>query len=152
MRTPTVKTRPSETTRYVKKIFNKSSFAADLESFNISADEEDPVALLAGYDTCLRTIVDAHAPLVSRTITVRPMTPRHTNDLTEEKRALRRAERLWRKSGLTVHRHIFTDRRNTFRKSLKTARYDYTIDPRSRKLTATCVSSIISEIHSLAEG
>ena len=80
---------------------NNSSFATDLKSFNISADE-DPVALLAGYDTCLRTIVDAHAPLVSRAITVRPMTPWHTNDLTEEKRTLRRAERLWRKSGLTM--------------------------------------------------
>ena len=104
---------------------NNSSFAADLELFNISADEEDPVALLAGYDTCLRTIVVAHAPLVSRTITVRPMTPWHTNDLTEEKRTLRRAERLWRKSGLIVHRQIFTDCRNTFRTSLKTARSEY---------------------------
>ena len=104
---------------------NNSSFAADLELFNISADEEDPVALLAGYDTCLRTIVDAHAPLVSWTITVRPMTPWHTNDLTEEKRTLRRADRLWRKSGLTVHRQIFTDRRNTLRTSLKTACSEY---------------------------
>ena len=40
---------------------NNSSFAADMVSFNISADEEDPVALLADEDTCLRTIVDAHA-------------------------------------------------------------------------------------------
>ena len=53
------------------------------------------------------------------------MTPWHTNDVTEERRALRRAERLWRKSGLTVHRQIFTDRRNTFRKPLKTARSEY---------------------------
>ena len=80
---------------------------------------------LRGYDTCLRTIVDAHAPLVSRTITVRPMIPWHTNDLIKEKRTLRRAERHWRKSGLPVHRQIFTDRRNTFRKSLKTAHSEY---------------------------
>ena len=53
------------------------------------------------------------------------MTPCHTNDLTEEKRTLRRAERHWRKSGLTVHRPIFTNRRNTFRTSLKTARSEY---------------------------
>ena len=49
---------------------NNRNFAAFLESVNISAGEEDPVALLAGYDTCLRTIVDAHAPLISQTITV----------------------------------------------------------------------------------
>ena len=80
---------------------------------------------LLAYDTCLRTIIDAHAPLVSRTITVRPTTPWHTNDLTEAKRALRRAERLWRNSSLTVHRQIFKDRRNIFRKLLKTASSDY---------------------------
>ena len=80
---------------------------------------------LKQHVTYLRTIVDAHAPLVSRTITVRPMTPWHTNDLTEERRALRRAERLWWKSGLAVHRQIFTDRRNTFHKSLKTAHSEY---------------------------
>ena len=108
----------------VSKIFsdnNNSSFAADLESFNTSTDEVDPVVLLAGYDTCLRTIVSAHAPLVSRTITVRSMIAWRTNDLTEEKRTLRRAERLRRKSGLTVDQQMFTDRCNTFRKSLKTA-------------------------------
>ena len=62
---------------------------------------------------------------MSRTITVRPTTPWHTNDLTEAKGALRRAERLWRNSSLTVHRQIFKDRRNIFRKLLKTARSDY---------------------------
>ena len=86
-------------------VINNNSFAMDLESFNISADDEDPVVLLVGYDTCLRTIVDTH----------------------EEKRTLRRAERLGWKSGLTVHRQIFTDRRNAFRTSLKTARSEYYI-------------------------
>ena len=62
---------------------------------------------------------------MSRTITVRPTTPWHTNDLTEAKRALHRAERLWRNSSLTVHRQIVKDRRNIFRKLLKTARSDY---------------------------
>ena len=100
---------------------------------------------LRATDTCLRTTVDTNAPLVSWTITVRPMTPWHTNDLTEEKRAVCRAERLWRKSGLTVHRQVFSYRRNTFQKqpALNTA------DPRSRKLAATSASSIVSQIHSL---
>ena len=124
-----LKSKPDHLNRHVtyRKYsgINNSSFAADLELFNINADKEDPIALPADYDTCLRTIVAAHAPLVSRTITVRPMTPWHTNDLTEEKRALRRAERLCLKSGLTVHCHIFTHRRNIFRKSPKTARSEY---------------------------
>ena len=124
-----LQSKPSRLKRHItyrkQSAINNNIFAADLRSFNLNADEADPVILLASYDTCLRTIIDAHAPLVSRTITVRPTTPWHTNDLTEAKRALRRAERLWRNSSLTVHRQIFKDRRNIFRKLLKTARSDY---------------------------
>ena len=35
----------------------------------------------------------------------------------DEKRALRRAERDWRQSGLSVHSQVYTGLRNTFRKS-----------------------------------
>ncbi|KAK2152817.1 hypothetical protein NP493_2405g00005, partial [Ridgeia piscesae] len=124
-----LQSKPSRLKRHItyrkQSAINNNIFAADLRSFNLNADEADPVVLLAAYDTCLRTIIDAHAPLVSRTITVRPTTPWHTNDLTEAKRALRRAERLWRNSSLTVHRQIFKGRRHIFRKLLKTARSDY---------------------------
>ena len=41
------------------------------------------------------------------------MTPWHTSKLAEEKRALRRAERHWQQSGLTVHRQIYPGLRNT---------------------------------------
>ena len=106
-----LQSKPSRLKRHItyrkQSPINNNIFAADLRSFNLNADEADPVVLLAAYDICLRTIIDAHAPLVSRTITVRPTTPWHTNDLTEAKRALRRAERLWRNSSLTVHRQIF---------------------------------------------
>ena len=104
---------------------DNSRFAADLAAADFNAHELDPLALLYRYDYCLRTVVDKHAPLVSRTITVRPMTPWHTSEQAEEKRALRRAERHWRQSGLTVHRQIYTDRRNTFRKSLRKARSEH---------------------------
>ena len=56
---------------------------------------------------------------------MRPMTPWHTSELAEGKRALRRAERHWRRSGLTVHRQICTDLRNTFRKALRMTRSQY---------------------------
>ena len=106
-----LQSKPSRLKRHItyrkQSAINNNIFAAGLRSFNLNADETDPVVLLAAYDTCLRTIIDAHAPLISRTITVRPTTPWHTNDLTEAKRALRRAERLWQNSSLTVHRQNF---------------------------------------------
>ena len=95
-------------------------FAADLEASDFHAPEQNPTALLARYDSCIRSIVDDHAPIVSRTITVRPMTPWYNSELSAEKRDMRRAERAWRQSGLTVHRQ--TGRRNNFRTSLKKAR------------------------------
>ena len=73
---------------------DNGKFAADLEASDIHAPELDPTALLARYDSCLRILVDDHAPIVSRTITVRPMTPRYTSELSVEKRDLRRAERV----------------------------------------------------------
>ena len=79
-------------------------FATDLDASNSHAPEVDPIALLARYDSCLRIIVDDHAPVVSRAITGRPMTPWYTSELSSEKRDLRRSERVWRPSGLTVHR------------------------------------------------
>ena len=104
---------------------DNSWFAADLAAADFNALELDSTALLYRYDYCLCTVVDEHAPLVSRTNTVRSMTPWHTSELAEKKRAPRRAERHWRQSGLRVHRQIYTDRRNTFRKPLRKARSEH---------------------------
>ena len=100
-------------------VVDNSQFAADLAASDLHAPELDPAVILSHYNACLRIVVDAHAPLVSRTITVRPMTLWHTSELAEGKRALRRAEHHWRRSGLTVHHQIYTDLRNTFQKALR---------------------------------
>ena len=69
---------------------DNGQFAADLEASDIHTPELDPTALLARYESCIRSLVDNHAPVVSRTITVRPMTPWYTSELSAEKRDLRR--------------------------------------------------------------
>ena len=63
-----------------------SRFAADLAASDLHDPELDPAVLLSRYDACLRIVVVTHAPLVSRTITLRPMTPWHTSELAEGKR------------------------------------------------------------------
>ena len=102
-----------------------SRLTADLVASDLNVPEQNPEVILTRYDACMRSIVNAHAPVILQTITARPMTPWHTRELSEEKRALRRAERNWRQTGLTVHRQIYTSLRNTFRKSLMTARSHY---------------------------
>ena len=67
-----------------------SRLTADLAASDLNVPEQNPEVILTRYNVCIRSIVNAHAPVISRTITARPMTPWHTSD---EKRALRRAER-----------------------------------------------------------
>ena len=60
---------------------DNSRFAADLAASGFHAPELYPAVILSRYDVCLRTVVDAHASLISWTITVMPMTPWHTSEL-----------------------------------------------------------------------
>lgn len=121
--------KPERMTRRVQyrkySAIDGSRFTADLAASHLNVPEQNPEVILTRYDGCIRSIVNAHAPVISRTITARPKTPWHTSELTDEKRALRRAERNWRQTGLTVHRQIYTGLRNAFRKSLRTARSHY---------------------------
>ena len=118
--------KPERMTRRVQyckySAIDGSRLTADLAASDLNIPEQNPEVILTQYDACIRIIVNAHAPVISRTIMARPMTPWHTSD---EKRALRRAECNWRQTGLTVHRQIYTGLRNTFRKSLMTARSHY---------------------------
>ena len=69
--------------------------------------------------------VDKHAPTMTRVVTVRPKTPWHTQQLSDAKRDLRRAESRWRNSKLVVHREIFTSCRNDYRRRLIATKAEY---------------------------
>ena len=56
------------------------------------------------YNSSIRGIIDRHAPCMTKTVKGRPAAPWYTDDIQEKKRARRKAERTWRKSGLEVHR------------------------------------------------
>ena len=101
------------------------SLVSKLNCYILNVPEQNPEVILTRYDECIHSIVNAHALLISQTIATRPMTPWHTSELSDEKRALRHAERNWRQTGLAVHRQIYTGLCNTIRKSLMTARSHY---------------------------
>ena len=63
-------------------------------------------------DYALQTTLDEHAPLVTRHISSRPVSPWYCLDIKDAKKLKRQAERKWRKSGLEIHRTIFTKQRN----------------------------------------
>ena len=50
------------------------------------------------YETILSALVDKHAPLSKKTITLRPHSPWHTDELQKAKQTRRKLERTWQKS------------------------------------------------------
>ena len=61
-------------------------------------------------------------PRITRGITIRQKTPWFSEGLSEAKRKLRRAERRWRQTRLTVHRDMLTSLRDTYRRELITTK------------------------------
>ena len=83
------------------------------------------------YNTTLIGLLDKHAPLKTRTITIRPSAPWYTEDIREEKQKRRALERRLRRTGLTVDRERFVDQCqvvNEFILQAKTAYYSRIID------------------------
>ena len=64
------------------------------------------------FNNSLRTVLDTHAPLSTRMVSDRTSKPWITQEIRDAKRARRRAERKWRKTGLTVHKQIYASKRN----------------------------------------
>ena len=64
----------------------------------------DLESLLTLYNTTLIGLLDKHAPLKTRTITIRPSAPWYNEDIREEKQKRRALERRWRRTGLTIER------------------------------------------------
>ena len=103
------------------------SFCKDVSSSSLVNDySTDLDTLVDQYDTVLRSILDKHAPLKQRLVTVRPAAPWYTAEVTDEKRKRRRLERKWRKTRLEVDRQEYVYQCgvvNNLIKSLKSAYY-----------------------------
>ena len=100
---------------------DKRAFATDIyNAFAVISGTTDQ--LFVNYNTAIATIVDKHAPIITRIVTVRPKTPWHTEELSCAKRKLRRAERRWRKTRLVVQQYIYTTLRYAYRRQLNTTK------------------------------
>ena len=110
--------RPKRRVRYRKfASIDKRAFTADIrDAFAVTSGTT--VESIDNYNTVIEAIVNKHAPVVTRVIADRPKTPWHTEELSCAKRDLRRAERRWRKTRLTVHRQMYTTLRDEYRRHL----------------------------------
>ena len=89
------------------------------------SDSTDPRGI---YNTCLRQLLDHHAPLVTRTVTDRTSAPWMTLEIKQAKVQRRLAERKWRESGLAVHREIYVKQRSLVSNMIGKAKKDYLCD------------------------
>jgi hypothetical protein len=80
------------------------SLSPILKNTDRSLDE-----LVESYNTGIKALIDEHAPLCKKTITLRPKAPWYTGELREAKHDRRRAEKTWRRTKLTVHQQIYKE-------------------------------------------
>ena len=73
----------------------------------------------------MTSLLDKHAPLQKKTITVRPWVPWFNNEIKEAKRLRRRNETIRRRTGLESDRVEFIKARNHANHMMEQARRDY---------------------------
>jgi len=63
--------------------------------------------MVCQYNSTLMTLLDKHAPLKRKDIPVRQTIPWFSDEIEDVKQQCRKPERLWRRTRLTVHRHMY---------------------------------------------
>ena len=92
-----------EKPRFVKKVVSSrnlrridmNSFRSDIESSVLLQHQDDLHVVVNNYDEVLRSLLDKHAPVKERVVTVRPSAPWYTVEVTAEKRKRRQLECKW---------------------------------------------------------
>ena len=112
------------------KSIDKSSFASDLESICQDLLQIDDLNVLAVQYNCrLLSLLDKHAPVTSKTLSVHPKVPWFSSNLTILKRQRRKAEKQWRTNMLDPNsRSKFQAARNKYRYSLAAAKCSFFSD------------------------
>ncbi len=92
------------------RAINVDDFLSDISCCQPLHDLEQPLCdLVDVYDTNLADLIDTHAPLITRHITLRPHAPWYSESLRKAKHERRKLERVWRRTQLTVHHQRYKE-------------------------------------------
>ena len=105
---------------------NITDLNADIEQSPLYRDPAKNISDLAvQFDTVLLDLLDSHALLVTKTVTVRSTAPWFTDELRQAKQEKRRAERKYMKSHLEVDKQIYKEHCKSYKKLLDEAKKDH---------------------------
>ena len=95
------------------------------ESLRSCGEISDPEELVGTYTHVLNDLIEKHAPLRTKTITLRPTCPWFTEELHSAKHTRRKLERKWRNSGLAIDHEIYRTYCAEVNKKLQKTRETY---------------------------
>ncbi|KAJ8033525.1 hypothetical protein HOLleu_23788 [Holothuria leucospilota] len=108
--------------------FVSDEFCTDLLSSNIlrpSDQDLDVESMLKNFSVEVSRILIMHAPIKVKTVPVRNTTPWTNSSITHARAERRKAERVWRRSRLTVHYEIYKSKQNEVFKLIDASRRNY---------------------------
>ncbi|XP_072022074.1 uncharacterized protein [Amphiura filiformis] len=118
---------PSKTMKYRKiREIDTTEFMRDIESSSLYTNPApDLEELVNQYETVMGMLLDKHAPLVEKSVIVRPHCPWYTDELRLAKQKKRQAERKYTKSKLEIDKQIYADHSKSYKTMLETAKRDH---------------------------
>lgn len=106
--------------------------------------------LVDSYNKELLSVLDRHAPLQDRTISIRPHAPWFSDNLRVLKKEKRRCERKWMKSNLEVDKQIYADYCKCYYTAIqraKTEHFNKTVSNSNQKQLFQFVDSLLKVKH-----
>jgi hypothetical protein len=105
---------------------NIPKLTADIKQSSLCTEPANNLNdLVLQFDTTLLQLLDSHAPVVTKTVTVRSQSPWFSDELRDAKQQKRRAERKYTKSHLEVDKQIYKEHCRSYKNLLDTAKADF---------------------------
>jgi len=101
------------------------AFTSDIKHSRLFSLETADVDELADAYNAMSEVLDKHAPVKKKTVTIHPVAPWYNDDIGAAKKERRHAERVWRTSGLTVHEQIYHDAKSKVTEMIANSKQEY---------------------------
>ena len=108
------------------KSIDLNSLQSDLAATDLCRNPPEVLEDLArSYNSTLKVVLDKHAPLITRSIKVRPRVPWFNEEIKTAKRERRKAEKRWRRTRLDSDLAAFKVKRNAATALMNKARREF---------------------------